>query len=66
MMVAALAAVSLSFGGTGAKAQGIVDLSTDNVTVDLSVIGDSGGSPAAGTPYMVRPFGTGAPEKPRT
>ena len=60
MMVAVLAAVSLSFGGTGAKAQGIVDLSTDNVTVDLSVIGDSGGSPAAGTPYMVRPFGTGA------
>lgn len=60
MMAAALAAVSLSFAGTGAEAQGIVDLSTDNVTVDLSVIGDSGGSPAAGTPYMVRPFGTGA------
>ena len=60
MMVAALAAVSLSFGGSGAKAQGSVDLSTDHVTVDLSVIGDSGGSPAAGTPYLVRPPGTGA------
>ena len=59
MMVAALAAVSVSFGGAGAKAQGIVDLSTDNVTVDLSVIEDSGGSPAAGTPYLVRPPGTG-------
>mgnify|MGYP002808161993 CR=1 FL=1 len=47
MMVAALAAVSLSFGGSGVKAQGSVDLSTDHVTVDLSVIGDSGGSPAA-------------------
>jgi hypothetical protein len=43
MMVAALAAVSLSFGGSSAKAQGSVDLSTDHVTVDLSVIGDSGG-----------------------
>ncbi|MCH7832619.1 MAG: OmpA family protein, partial [Proteobacteria bacterium] len=60
MMVAALAAVSLSFGGSGAMAQGSVDLSTDHVTVDLSVIGDSGGSPAAGTPYLVRPFGTEA------
>ena len=60
MMVAALAAVSLSFGGSGAKAQGNVDLSTDHVTVDLSVIGDFGGSPAAGTPYLVRSPGTGA------
>ena len=60
MMVAALAAVSLSFGGSGAKAQGSVGLSTDHVTVDLSVIGDSGGPPAAGTPYLVPPPGTGA------
>ena len=60
MMGAALAAVSLCFGGSAAKAQGSVDLSTDHVTVDLSVIGDSGGSPAAGTPYLVRPPGTGA------
>ncbi|MCH7936160.1 MAG: OmpA family protein [Proteobacteria bacterium] len=60
MMAAALAAVSLSFAGNGAKAQVSVDLSTENVTVDLSVIGDSGGSPAAGLPYMVRPPGTGA------
>jgi outer membrane protein OmpA-like peptidoglycan-associated protein len=60
MMVAALAAVFLSFGGSSAKAQGNVDLSTDHVTVDLSVIGDSGGSPAAGKPYLVRSPGTGA------
>ncbi len=60
MMVATLAVVSLSFGGSGAKAQGSVDLSTDHVTVDLSVIGDSGGSPAAGTPYLARSPGTGA------
>jgi outer membrane protein OmpA-like peptidoglycan-associated protein len=59
MMVAALMAVSLSFGANGAKAQIAVDLSTDNVTVDLSVIGDSGGSAAAGTPYLVRPSGSG-------
>ncbi|MAF94806.1 MAG: lysophospholipase [Rhodospirillaceae bacterium] len=59
MMVAVLAAASLSFGGNAAKAQGGVDLSTDNVTVDLSVIEDSGGSPAAAMPYMVRPPGTG-------
>lgn len=59
MMVAVLAAASLSFGGNAAKAQGSVDLSTDNVTVDLSVIEDSGGSPVAGMPYMVRPPGTG-------
>ena len=41
-LVAAVAAFSLTASGIGALAQTGVDLSTENVTVDLSVIDDSG------------------------
>ncbi len=52
---AAVAAFSLTASGIGALAQTGVDLSTENVTVDLSVIGDSGPRPALVAPRMVRP-----------
>ncbi len=56
-MAAAVVAVSLMASGNAAQAQNI-DLSTDQVTVDLSVIDDSGVGPATAEPYMARPQGT--------
>ena len=52
---AAVAAFSLTASGIGALAQTGVDLSTENVTVDLSVIEDSGTRPALVAPRLVRP-----------
>lgn len=56
-MAAAVATVSLMASGNAAQAQNI-DLSTDQVTIDLSVIDDSGLGPATAAPYMARPQGT--------
>lgn len=56
-MAAAVATVSLMASGNAAQAQNI-DLSTDQVTIDLSVIDDSGSGPATAPPYMARPQGT--------
>ncbi len=56
-MAAAVAAVSMMASGNAAQAQNI-DLSTDQVTVDLSVIDDSGSGPATAAPYLARPQGT--------
>jgi len=55
LLTAILVAAPLSLIGNAAKAQG-VDLSTDEVSVDLSVIEGPGTSPAA-APYMARPQG---------
>ncbi|MCH7865357.1 MAG: hypothetical protein IIC56_09120, partial [Proteobacteria bacterium] len=52
---AAVAAFSLTASGIGALAQTGIDLSTENVTVDLSVIGDIGTKPALVAPGLVRP-----------
>lgn len=52
---AAVAAFSLTASGIGALAQTGIDLSTENVTVDLSVIGDIGAKPSLVAPGMVRP-----------
>jgi len=46
--------LALGFFTNNAKAQN-VDLSTNNVTVDLSVIGDASPALAAGTPFIARP-----------
>ena len=53
-----LASLLLVMNGLEASAQSI-DLSTDNVTVDLSVIGDSGAGPVPGSSFLARPFGGG-------
>ncbi len=50
------AAFSLAVGAEGVRAQNF-DLSTNNVTIDLSVIEDSGIGPAVETGYLVRPSG---------
>ena len=55
LLAAIFIAVPLAVAGDIARAQG-VDLSTDQVTVDLSVIEGSGTGPAA-VPYMTRPQG---------
>lgn len=52
---AVVAAFSLTPSGFGALAQTGIDLSTENVTVDLSVIEDSGTKPALVAPSLVRP-----------
>lgn len=52
---AVVAAFSLTASGFGALAQTGIDLSTENVTVDLSVIEDSGTKPALVAPSLVRP-----------
>ena len=54
-LAAAVAAFPLTASGVGALAQTSVDLSTENVTVDLSVIEDSGTRPALVAPRLVRP-----------
>ncbi len=54
-LATAVAALSLTAGGIGALAQTGVDLSTENVTVDLSVIEDAGTRPALVAPRLVRP-----------
>lgn len=54
LLTAIFIAAPLAVAGGGARAQG-VDLSTDQVTVDLSVIEGSGTGPAAA--YMTRPQG---------
>ena len=54
-LAAAVAAFSLTASGIGALAQTGVDLSTENVAVDLSVIEDSVTKPALGAPRLVRP-----------
>ncbi len=54
-LAAAVAAFSLTASGIGALAQTGVDLSTENVTVDLSVIEDSGTRPALMAPRLARP-----------
>lgn len=55
LLTAIFIAAPLAVASGGARAQG-VDLSTDQVTVDLSVIEGSGIGPAA-VPYMTRPQG---------
>ncbi len=55
LLTAIFIAVPLAVVGDIARAQG-VDLSTDQVTVDLSVIEGSGTGPAT-VPYMTRPQG---------
>lgn len=54
-LATAVAAFPLTASGIGALAQTGVDLSTENVTVDLSVIEDSGTKPALVAPRLVRP-----------
>ncbi len=54
-LAAVVASFSLTASGIGALAQTGVDLSTENVTVDLSVIEDSVTKPALGAPRLVRP-----------
>ncbi|MEE9317724.1 MAG: OmpA family protein [Rhodospirillales bacterium] len=58
LRAAVLASLLLVMNGLEASAQGI-DLSTNNVTVDLSVIGDSGAGPVSGSSFLARPFGGG-------
>ncbi len=53
-----LGSLLLVMNGLDASAQSI-DLSTDNVTVDLSVIGDSGAGPVPGSSFLARPSGGG-------
>ncbi len=55
LLAAIFIATPLAVVGNTARAQS-VDLSTDQVTVDLSVIDGSGAGPAA-VPYMARPLG---------
>ena len=55
LLAAIFITAPLAVAGGGARAQS-VDLSTDQVTVDLSVIEGSGTGPAA-APYMTRPQG---------
>jgi len=54
-LAAVVAAFSLTASGIGALAQTGVDLSTENVTVDLSVIEDSVTKPMLGAPRLIRP-----------
>lgn len=58
LRAAFLGALLLIMNGLDASAQSI-DLSTDNVTVDLSVIGDSGAGPVPGSSFLARPSGGG-------
>ncbi|MFQ5765955.1 MAG: OmpA family protein [Rhodospirillales bacterium] len=57
--ICVLAVVPLTAGASGAHAQSGVDLSTDHVTVDLSVIEGAGrGRGPAPAPYVIGPRGT--------
>ncbi len=58
LRAAVLGSLLLVMNGLDASAQSI-DLSTDNVTVDLSVIGDSGVGPVPGSSFLARPFDGG-------
>lgn len=55
-----LAVLPLAVSGDGARAQSGIDLSTENVTVDLSVIGEGAArAPLAGALHLVRPPAAG-------
>ena len=56
LAVVVFAAFSLAVDAEGVRAQ-TVYLSTNNVTIDLSIIEDSGIGPAVETGYLIRPSG---------